>query len=392
MKYFGDQEIKGVGLFFVVVVLSLVVLGVFLDKEPISVLMEPPEQVTIDHELDIDIVATGEQLDSSQQNILENQLEGDVEGVRIIDELEDGGTLEAPVQDQPEEKGLSPPAFVQRLSAPVRKGGGAELRIGFVTDTHVMSSGVGSARVLGKKYQDRLSYFIEHMNNVFGADLLIVNGDIIEGTRQPSEIGIAELSLVKKIFQRTSIPTYWVLGNHDLRSVTKKQWRSALGIDYEYTAFDVKGYRIFIVDSNFMVDDQNVAPGRSLTRGNVSQEQLEWLDKELKKTKKKPIVFVHHPPLRNINSKINEGLLKNALDLQRVFTEHGVMAVFMGHIEDLYYEKTGLVQYFVLPGLVKHPTYQGAFAEILFSGNTVEVDVSYLKNDGTYRTVQMKQK
>jgi 3',5'-cyclic AMP phosphodiesterase CpdA len=284
--------------------------------------------------------------------------------------------------------------MLARLPSPAQKGSAKELRIGFVTDTHIMSTDVNGRRIIGQKYQDRLNFFIERMNNVFGADILIANGDIIEGTRQTSDTGRQELTAVKNIFNRTSIPTYWALGNHDLRAVTKKQWKNILGIDYEYKAFDVKQYRIFILDSNFNNENEDVrpGPGRSYTRGKVSSEQLVWLEKELQKTKKKPLVFMHHPPLRNIDSKIDGGLLKNANELRRIFAENNVFAVFAGHIEDLYFEKTDGVRYFVLPGLVKNPDFQGTFAEISASSDDIEVDVNYLKKDGSYRTIQMKQK
>lgn len=340
-------------------------------------------------EVEIDIIENDGRLDVSLQEETEETIENDAESVSIIDETE-SATEEAPTEKDttapPSSKALPP------LPAPIRKKDTDKLRIGFVTDSHVMSSENGNSRTLHKKYEERLNHFIERMNNDFGADLLIANGDIVEGTRQTSETGIRELSLVKKIFDRTSIPTYWTLGNHDLRSVTKKQWRDALGIGYEYKAFDVKQYRIFILDSNFTSTDENVAPGKSYTRGKVSKKQLEWLEKELKKTKKRAIVFMHHPPLRGIDSKIDEGLLKNALELRSVLSENGALAVFAGHIEDLYYEKADGVKYFVIPGLVKHPTYQGTFAEIVIDGGKIEVDVSYLNKNGTYRTIRMKQK
>lgn len=336
-------------------------------------------------EFDIDIVANGESLSSEQQNILEENLEEDAG--EIIDEPEDGGSGISDSSESIDEAAL--PIIPSMLPVP-KKNGSRELRIGFVTDPHVESSGTGASRVLGKKFQTRLGYFIERMNNVFGADFLVANGDIIEGTRRPSETGMQELSLVKKIFDRTSIPAYWVLGNHDLRSVTKRQWKDVLGIRYEYTAFDAKKYRVFILDSNFTSDDTPVAPGTSFTRGKVSKEQVEWLEKELKETEKKPIVFMHHPPLRDIEAKTDEGLLKNAGELRRIFSENRVFAVFSGHIEDLYYEKADGVRYFSIPGLVKHPTYQGSFAEISLKDDGIEVDVSYLKKDGTYRTIQME--
>lgn len=391
MAYFQKYQWWWVGIFFVTVLVMIAVSlrVIFVEKggEPQSTSLEATND--FDEDLDINIVAGGEQLDSEQQTVIEDQLENDVESVTIIDEPEDGGQPSGVVVLDIEDN--APVQAFPLLAPPVKKGKASELRIGFVTDPHVESSVVGGSRVLQKKFQSRLDFFINRMNNVFGADLLVANGDIIEGTRRTSEVGRQELALVKKIFDRTSIPTYWVLGNHDLRAVTKKEWKDVLGIDYEYRAFDAKEYRIFILDSNYTAEDEDVAPKKSYTRGRVSRQQLDWLEKELKKTKKKPIVFMHHPPLRNIDAKIDEGLLKNALDVRRIFSENKVFAVFLGHIEDLYYEETDGVKYYVFPGLVKHPEYQGTFAEIYLKGRDIEVDVSYLKKDGTYRTIQMKQ-
>lgn len=378
----------------IILIGSLLISAFVMNKEDIAPEQANEAMVSEDKALvgeNLEIELEDENLNPEQEEVIEEQLEQNAEHISITDESEDGVSTGFPVVEEGKED--TAPALTVRalLSPPVKKSSDKELRIGFVTDPHIMSTDMNGKRVIGKKYQDRLNYFVERMNNVFGPDLLIANGDIIEGTRQTSDIGRQELLAVKSIFDRTSIPTYWVLGNHDLRAVTKKQWKNILGIDYEYKAFDVKQYRIFILDSNFTAQDEDVIPGKQFTRGKVSRQQLIWLEKELKKTKKKPIIFMHHPPLRDVDSKINGGLLKNANEVRRILAENGVFAVFSGHIEDLYFEETNGVKYFVLPGLVKHPDYQGTFAEISASGDDIEVDVSYLKKDGNYRTLQMKQ-
>lgn len=353
----------------------------------------------------IDISAEDPASTQSENRVVENVIQDDVKTVSVTDEPESpilassaeviepaiAASQEAPVVAAPDEVKAPVDTMAGPLPEPVRGSGPDELRIGFITDTHVQSSGPSGRRALGRTYAARISRFVEQMNNVFGPDFLIVNGDIIEGTGQTSETGLAEIDLVKKLFFRSKIPTYWVIGNHDLRAVTKKQWKSGFGIDYEYLSFDLKGHRIIILDSNFTDNDKDVMPGRSYTRGSVSSEQVKWLKKKLESSGGlKPIVFIHHPPLRGLESKSNEGLLRNAVELRSLFAEHGVKAVFSGHIEDLYYEKTDGVEYFSIPGMTKHPKYQGMFAEVSVRGNDVEVDLNYLKNDGTYRKVRMK--
>lgn len=273
-----------------------------------------------------------------------------------------------------------------------RENGPDELRIGFMTDPHIKSnSGPGGKgdRILKPFFVGVLSYFIERMNNVFVPDFLIINGDVIEGTGRDNIVGFGELSSTRKLFDRTLLPKYWVVGNHDLRAVNKKEWMDSLGIDYLYKSFDVRNYRIIILDSNFDEEDKDIVPGKYFTRGNVSKKQIDWLEKELE-TDKKKIVFIHNPPLWNVDVRDNSGLLLNALELQEIFQKNKVTAVFSGHIEDLYYDKIGGVKYFVLPGVIKNEKYQGTFAEISIVGDKIELDVSY-KVGEKYRRLNLKE-
>jgi metallophosphoesterase superfamily enzyme len=96
------------------------------------------------------------------------------------------------------------------------------LRIGFLTDLHIRSSRIddNENRALNPKFNDKLEYFENQMRRDFQPDLIVVNGDVIEGTGEPSQTAKKELKLCKNLLSETKIPLYWVLGNHDLRAVT----------------------------------------------------------------------------------------------------------------------------------------------------------------------------
>lgn len=282
---------------------------------------------------------------------------------------------------------IVPPMLIQ----PKRPQKGGVLRIGFVTDTQIQSSMQNGTRRLEKTFTDRLSYFLQQMAENFGPDFVITNGDVIEGTGIPSNQGKEEIRLTKELFQKFSIPAYWVLGNHDVRSVTKEQWKDVLD-GYTHKAFLVKGYKIIILDSNFGVDGTDVVSGKNYTRGNVGPSEIKWLKKELESPEQK-IVFMHHPPLRGVGTTIAQKLLKNAMEVQQLFSEGNVMAVVSGHIEDLYSQKINGVHYFVFPGLTKSPAYQGNYVELEIKKNKITAEMSFLdpKYPGKYKTIEIKE-
>jgi len=65
--------------------------------------------------------------------------------------------------------------------------------------------------------------------------------------------------------------------------------------------------------------------------------------------------------------------------------------VFAGHIEDLFLQEIDGVKYFVSPGIVKNEKYQGTFSEITIKKDKMIIDMSYLKKDGSYRTIRIKE-
>jgi alkaline phosphatase len=217
----------------------------------------------------------------------------------------------------------------------------------------------------------------------------VANGDIIEGTGRSSKIGKEELTLVKKLFDRSSVEKYWVVGNHDLRSVNKKQWKKVLGIDYLYKSFEVGEYEIIILDSNFNSEDKDVDPDTYNTRGRISDEEMDWLQKELGSAEKPVIIFMHHQPLWDNEVASNSRFPGNARNMQELFSKNRVLAVFAGHLEDLYVNEKDGVKYYLLPGFIKNKKYQKTFSAITVKDREITVDMSYLKSDEEYRTVRI---
>ncbi len=344
----------------------------------------------ISEDIEVEIIngESGSAEESIDKEIEEEVIESDAEQIEINQQKDDI------IVEYPEETVEGSAVISTILPFPIiKRDNPDELRIGFITDLHVRSNsdGIGN-RILKPNYVSKINYFIEKMNNSFVPNFIIINGDIIEGTNASVEKGMAELSLIKKLFNRTTLKKYWVVGNHDLRSVNKKQFMQSLDIDYVSKAFEIGNYKVITLDSNFKPDNSDIIPGKYYTRGHVSEKQIKFLEKELKNTDKKTIVFLHHPSLWDIDGKSNNGFLDNAKELHEIFSQNKVLAVFSGHIEDLFLQEIGGVKYFVSPGIVKNEKYQGTFSEITIKKDKMVIEMNYLKKDGSYRTIRIKEK
>jgi Icc-related predicted phosphoesterase len=342
-------------------------------------------------EVEVKVTKESSEQESSLADIILNEAtEENIEQDASSLEINAEKSANEETEDQPDEEFADIQSPSPSIEPKMKKEG--ELKIGFVTDIHAKSHSIsdeGEARVLKPFFVNGINYFLDRMDSDFKPDFIIANGDLIEGTGRSIDIGKEEVSLIRSLFERTAIPKYWVVGNHDLRSIDKKQWKKALGIDYLHESFEVGDYKIIILDSNFDAKDNDIVPEVYYTRGHVSEKEIIWLEKELESTDKDVIVFIHHPPLWNVDLKGNGSLLSNSQVLQNLFSKYNVLAVFGGHLEDIFIDKKGGTKYFVLPGFTKKAKYQKTFSEITIKKGKISIDMSYLADEEKYRTVRI---
>jgi Icc-related predicted phosphoesterase len=248
----------------------------------------------------------------------------------------------------------------------------AKMSFGLINDTHTKTRRGGKyGYVLSDKYSEMFGKFLKTMRDDFGSDFLLTNGDVIDGTYQPVDEGMANLRLIKELYETSNIPSYWVIGNHDLRSVTRDQWKESLGIDYLDKTFEVDKYKIIIVDNQFNAGEEEVK------KSSLSDEQKKWLENELASTRKIPVVFMHSPPFSVIEGKPCGVDIVEADSLHKLFARYHVAAVFAGHIEKKYHEKIDGVHYFVIPGFYRSGEYFRTFAEVEFKRRKPTVKLFY---------------
>jgi Icc-related predicted phosphoesterase len=260
------------------------------------------------------------------------------------------------------------------------------LKIGIITDTQVHASrinkwqdGAEAERYLKPRYGDAIDAFVSQMMK-FQPDVIVVPGDIVEGTNDDDYVSIAGLQLVQEKIEKVGVPVIWVVGNHELRSVTKQQYMDALGIDYLNGAFEFGEHKIIVIDGNFYPDDSDVAPGGSrYIRGHVDAAGIAYLEEELQ-TDLNTIVFIHQPPLvgEDIVDRSPEGLLDNGKQIQSLLTSYNAIAAIGGHIEYKRHTHKNGVSYYALPGTIKSDAYPGAFYEAVLDDSGIHMTMYYM--------------
>ena len=156
-------------------------------------------------------------------------------------------------------------------------------------------------------------------------------------------------------FGGLNCPLYHVLGNHDLDLYSKEEVMRFWGMPSRYYSFDMGEYHFVVIDANYIKDGEDKV---DFCRGNyvkwmfqgnepfpyVPEDELKWLEEDLKKTDKQTVVFSHEGLndafLNAINQREIFDILKNA--------PCGVRLCINGHKhQDLLEEQEGIPIYTV---------------------------------------------
>lgn len=206
------------------------------------------------------------------------------------------------------------------------------LRFGMVTDAHYADADPLYNRYF-RESVDKMTECVDFMNGQ-KLDFLIELGDFKDQNTPPdAQKTIAYLQEIESCFRKFEGPTYHVLGNHDMDSLSKEQFLEKItntGVETgpTYYSFDRKGFHFIVLDANFLAD------GTPYDKGNfgwnetcVPDEELDWLRKDLAHTKLPTIVFTHQQL-----GGLGVTDIGNAEAVRKILQESGkVLAGFDGH-------------------------------------------------------------
>ena len=192
--------------------------------------------------------------------------------------------------------------------------------------------------------------------NAEKVDFLIELGDLKDQDHPPVELRtLLYLERAEGVFQQFNGPTYHVLGNHDMDSLSKSQFLARVentGIDRgrSYYSFDVKGLHCFVLDANYRADGTDYDHGNfNWTDTNIPVYELNWLRRDLAAAHAPVIGFVHQ-----LLDGTGDPYIKNAAEVRQVLEESGkVLAVFQGHYHRGQYQDIHGINYYTLKAQVE---------------------------------------
>lgn len=260
-------------------------------------------------------------------------------------------------------------------------------RIGLIKDVHGEVS-KDSDEAISKKAKGPLIDFMGRMNNSFRPDLIVENGDFIEGSFREGEKSIRDFRILDSYLKKIGVPVLHVVGNHEMRGLALAQWLELTNNESSYYYIDKGNLRIIVLDGN----DKGRVSDDNNGYYHMSDEQLVWLDETLKSSSNfKTIVFIHFP----LTETAIDGTQKvidpqETQNLKDIISVNMADAVITGHTEKLNYEEIGGVEYFSLPGFSKSNSHKvpwlGCFYEVQID-EKISVKMFYKKSftDGQYQ-------
>jgi alkaline phosphatase len=260
------------------------------------------------------------------------------------------------------------------------------VRFGLVSDLHYADRQPKGTRFF-KDSLEKLTEAIDLMNRE-QVDFVIELGDFKDQDIPPNEEStIKFLNNIEAIFRHFNGAKYHVLGNHDMDSISKKQFLEFIentGIPPEngYYSFDINQLHFIVLDGNFTKE------GKAYERGNfnwedalVPYQEINWLKNDLKLNKLPVIVFIH----QMLDDRLSpQHAVSNAAEIRKVLENSGnVLCVFQGHVHREIYSLINQIHYYSVSGMVdgQFPESNSYSIVEIFSDHTIRVNGFRKAND-----------
>ena len=222
-----------------------------------------------------------------------------------------------------------------------------------VTDAHYADAAARGERHY-RESQPKMAECVALANDK-KVDFIIELGDYKDQDEPAAEENtLTYLDTIEKIFRQFNGPRYHVLGNHDMDSISKKQFMAHVdntGITNTtgYYSFNSEKLHFVILDANYNSDGSDYDHGNfNWTDANIPSDELNWLADDLKSTFFPVIVFVHQQLDGNDNHSI-----RNASKVRDILQNSGkVLAVFQGHNHKGAYSIIEGIHYYTLKAMV----------------------------------------
>ncbi len=219
-----------------------------------------------------------------------------------------------------------------------------------ISDTHITNRTDTSYKALGSS-KELLADAIEQINQIKGLDFVLFTGDLVDF---PTEENFYNYY---KLLTKLQYPSLNTFGNHDLYTgemdksqilETVKKYNPNYIFNDTYFAFSPKtDYRIIILDAN--IENERTS------NGQLSEEQLRFLDNELSQNQDKVVVIaMHHASLEPFIAK--EHSLLNANEFNEILLKYkNPIIVLSGHYHAAKIRHFGNLVFVSTPSMVTYP-------------------------------------
>ena len=239
------------------------------------------------------------------------------------------------------------------------------IKIGQISDLHI-----GESEEFVQGIDVRANFlFALNSSSMQNLDLLVLSGDLANEDAEPGAY-----QFIADTLKDYPVPVCIIPGNHDRTDVMQKYYNLEVTNGKCYYSIDIQGRKIFFIDS---------------ACGEVSRDQLDWLEREVPKADGEVLLFMHHPPCfcnhRFMDLRYH---LKNMVEVQEVLSKFkNLKHVFCGHYHSDFEEKFDDITVHVAPATqmqiapdrpyFKLKSDKPGWLVINWDKNTVETRVCY---------------
>jgi len=225
------------------------------------------------------------------------------------------------------------------------------------------------------------------INNTIKPDISINLGDLIQDTCNHDR-DIANLNYVWKQLQAIKPPFYSAVGNHDLRTMNKREEvENIIGYNHSTFSVDINGYH-FILLGMELRHDLGLEEGGVLKTQYISKEDMEWLKKDLNNNQLPCLIFTHFGLAEDkmegnfwFEKNPEYALLKNRKDIKEIMKQDkNILAVFSGHQHWTKKLEEDNLPYYVLGSLTENINNDGIPDGVYFEVNLEDKNMEVIEH------------
>lgn len=243
---------------------------------------------------------------------------------------------------------LSPGLFAKSGEKPL-------IRFGMISDVHYANREPAGNRFYNQSLT-KVQEAIDRMNQE-KLDFVIELGDFKDQDAVQNEANTLKyLTDIESVFQKYKGPTYHVLGNHDMDGISKQQFlemveNTGISSSKSYYSFNQKGIHFVVLDGNFTKEGTAYDHGNfSWEDASIPEEEISWLNADLKSNKLPTIVFIHQ---MLDESKGVKQAVQNAAEVRQILEQSGnVLCVLQGHVHEERYNLINGIHYYSVNAVV----------------------------------------